>query len=99
MSLGRQTGTTPGRQIETSPGRQIRMSLEWSNRISKGPSGDVGGGQPRDLLGTNFCQLGLFSTENCLWRHALLESCEIKKDTCEGVSITLENLRQKFLSI
>ena len=49
-SSGRQIGTSPGRQIGTSPGR--------SNRNFRGHPGDVGGGRPRDILGTNICRLG-----------------------------------------
>ena len=32
-----------------------------SNRIFRGPPGDVGGGRPRDFLGTNICRLGYCS--------------------------------------
>ena len=42
-----------------SPGRQIGTSPGWSNRIFRGCPGDVGGGRPRNVLGTNICQLGV----------------------------------------
>ena len=49
----------PGRQIRTSPRRQIGVSPGRSNRIFRGCPGDVGGGHPRDVLGTNICRLGI----------------------------------------
>ena len=74
-SLGRQIRTSPGRQIRTSTGRQTRTSLErqivtspgWSNRIFRECPGNVGGGRPQNILGTNICQLGsgLSSAEGC----------------------------------
>ena len=65
-SLGRQIRTSPGRHFVTSPRRQIRTSsgyqfrtsLGWSNRIFRGCLEDIGGGRPRDVLGTNICRLG-----------------------------------------
>ena len=57
-SPGRHFRTSPGRQIGTSPGRQIETSPGRSNRIFRGRLGDVGGGCPRDVLGTNICRLG-----------------------------------------
>ena len=41
---------SPELQLVTSPG--------WSNRIFRGHPGDVRGGHPRDVLGTNICRLG-----------------------------------------
>ena len=74
-SLGRQIRTSPGRQIRTSRGRQTRTSLEfhivtspaWSNRIFRECPGNVGGGCPQNILGTNIFQLGsgLSSVEGC----------------------------------
>ena len=58
-SPGRHFRTSPGRQIRTSPGRQIGTSLGQSNRIFRWRPGDVGGGHPRDVLGTNICRLGI----------------------------------------
>ena len=51
--------TSPGRQIGTSPRCHIVPSPERSNRIFRGRPGDVGGGRPRDVLGTNICRLGM----------------------------------------
>ena len=51
MSPGYQIRTSPGRQTETSPGRSNRIFREWP--------GDVEGGSPRDVLGTNICWLDL----------------------------------------
>ena len=56
--LERQIRTSPGLYYRTSPGRQIGTSLGWSNRIFRGGPGDVGGGNLRDDLWTNFCWLG-----------------------------------------
>ena len=57
-SIERQIKTSPGRHLRASPGRQIGTSLGRSNRIFRGLPGDVGGGRPRDVLGTSICQLG-----------------------------------------
>ena len=57
-SLERQIKTSPGRHFRTSPERQIGTSPGWSNRIFRGRPGDVGGGCPQDVLGTNTCPLG-----------------------------------------
>ena len=56
-SLEHQIKTSPGRRFRTSPGRQIGTSPWRSNRIFRGHSGDVGEGHPRDVLGTNICQV------------------------------------------
>ena len=65
--LERQIRTSPRRLIETSQRCQIRTSPGWSNRIFRGGPGDVGGGRPRDVLGTNICRQGKLS----IWRGAL----------------------------
>ena len=43
-------------------GRQIGTSLGRSNRIFRGHPGDAGVGRPWDVLGTNICRLGEFSS-------------------------------------
>ena len=53
-------GTSLGRQIRTSPTRLFEMSLGCSNKIFRGRPGNVGGGRPQDVLGTNICRLGSF---------------------------------------
>ena len=58
-SLGHQIRASPGRHCEMSPGRHIGTSPGWSNKIFKGCPGDVGGGHPRDVTGTNICRLGI----------------------------------------
>ena len=55
-------GRCPGRQIGTSPWR--------SNRIFRGLLGDVGGGRPRDVPGTNICRLG----NNITYHYLLMKS-------------------------
>ena len=57
-SLERQIKTSPGSHFRSSPGRQIGTSPWRSNRIFRGRPGNAGGGRPRDVLGTNICQLG-----------------------------------------
>ena len=52
-------GTSFGCHFETSPGRQIGTSPDVSSGLPQGHPGDVGGGRPRDALGTNICRLGL----------------------------------------
>ena len=56
--LERQIRMSPGHHFKTSPGRQIWTFMECSNSISRVRPGDVGGGRPRDVLGTNICRLG-----------------------------------------
>ena len=58
--LGHQTRTSSVRHFRTFPGRQIETSPGWSNRIFRGHPRDVGGGRPRNILGTNICFLGLW---------------------------------------
>ena len=36
----------------------LDQEFKWSNRISWGRPGDVGGERPRDVLETNICRLG-----------------------------------------
>ena len=60
MLPGRNFEMSPGRQIGTSSGRQVGTSPVWSNKIFRGHPRDVGGGQPRDVLETNICRLGMF---------------------------------------
>ena len=54
-SLEHQIKTSPGRHFRLSPGRQIGTS----DRIFRRRPGDVGGGRPRDVLGTNIYRLGI----------------------------------------
>ena len=58
-SLECQVRASHGRHLRMSPERQSGTSSEWSNRIFRGRPGDVGGGRPWYVLGTNICQLGL----------------------------------------
>ena len=53
VRLGHSQDVRLGHPDLTSRGR--------SNRIFRGPPGDVGGGRPRDFLGTNICRLGYYS--------------------------------------
>ena len=55
--------SSSGYHLKTSPGRQMGTSSGWSNRIFRGLPGDLGGGQPQDVLGTNIYWLGgIFKT-------------------------------------
>ena len=69
-SLRDQIRTSPGRYFETSPGRHWDgTSPGWSNMIFRGRPGDIGGGSPLDVLGTNISWLGssmiTFQLKNC----------------------------------
>ena len=56
--LGRQIRTSPGCHFGMSRGFQIGLSPGWPYRFFRGCPGDLAGRRPRDVLGTNICQLG-----------------------------------------
>ena len=64
MSWGRPESTSQGRSLNVRLGCPLEVIsgslqyIRWSNRIFRGCLGDAGEGCPRDVLGTNICQLG-----------------------------------------
>ena len=101
-SLERHIRTSPGRHFRTSdwhfPKSQTRMSSKWSNRISRGRPMDVGGGHPRDVLGTNICRVGINPKSDVYQRRSasMVWSIRFLQETGSRVSVN-EDLAQELL--
>ena len=71
--------------FETPPQRQFRTCLGQSNRVFRGRPVDVGGGRPRDVLGTNICRLGRQCRKSlyvsAMWGKLLVNKFKWTEDT------------------
>ena len=95
-SKGRLESTSQGRPLNVRLGRPQHIILgrprdvrsgspRRSNRIFRGRPGDVGGECPRDVLGTNICQLGYMSRFSWIWHYSKNKDLNLAQcDSCQN---------------